>query len=80
MVKLKLKVFEKKDLFTHGASIMEDPFNNQKVFVGMINHRKDGSVIELFEFTIGSDEMIYIETVKDDLIFHPNEYFTVNKF
>ena len=56
----------------HGISVLEDPNDSNTVWVAAVNHKRDGSVIELFTHVKGTDELLHRKTVKDPLIVHPN--------
>ncbi|CAG8594224.1 4853_t:CDS:2 [Ambispora leptoticha] len=80
---------EDTDLSFHGLGIYDDDSTNHtKLSLFFVNHRRTGSVIEIFEHTIGTKELIHLETVKHELIYTPNdvvpvsanEFFVTNDF
>ncbi|CAG8459005.1 4454_t:CDS:2 [Ambispora gerdemannii] len=69
---------ENTDLSFHGLGIYGDSTNHTKVSLFFVNHRRTGSVIEIFEHTIGTEELLHLETVKHELIHTPNDVVPVS--
>ncbi|CAJ0922723.1 11316_t:CDS:2 [Entrophospora sp. SA101] len=63
----------------HGFGIHQDPADHNVLYLFLINHKRSGSVVEIFSHIIGSQELHYMETIKDDLINSPNNVFPVSK-
>ena len=66
-------------MYSHGSSILQDPGNPDNLFIAMINHLKTGSVVELFDHEIGSNDLIHRETIKDSLLSSPNSIILISK-
>jgi len=81
LIPLELKNFPpEEDFLLHGLGIYEDEKNEpNKLYVFFINHRKSGSVIEIFEHTLNTNELVHLSTVKRDLITTPNDVVPVSK-
>lgn len=60
------------DLHAHGLSVIEHPSDPGSLLIGMVNHRKTGSVIELFSYAIDTSQIQHMETVQDSRLVHPN--------
>ncbi|CAG8618333.1 6172_t:CDS:2 [Ambispora gerdemannii] len=74
-----LKNFPKDtDIALHGLGMYVDPYNSNKIALFFVNHRRSGSVIEVFDHTIGTKELIYRETVSSELIVTPNDVTPVS--
>ncbi|KAF9944281.1 hypothetical protein BGZ70_004837 [Mortierella alpina] len=59
------------DRVFHGLGVFERSATELTIFA--VNHRRTGSVVEVLEYTIGSSEVRYIETIQHDLIHTPND-------
>jgi hypothetical protein len=60
--------------------IYEDEKNEpNKLYMFFINHRRSGSVIEIFEHTLNTKVITHLNTVKHDLIRTPNGVAPVSK-
>jgi hypothetical protein len=60
--------------------IFEDEKNEpNKLYVFFINHRRTGSVVEIFEHTLNTKVLTHLNTVKHDLIHTPNNLVPVSK-
>ncbi|CAJ0639564.1 2380_t:CDS:2 [Entrophospora sp. SA101] len=56
------------DVVLHALGIYQDPADSNNLYMFLINHKRSGSVVEIFNHKIGSQELQYLETIKDDLI------------
>ena len=63
------RVFHGMDFFQGGS----DKKTTLTIF--LINHRRTGSVVEVFEYTLGADsnKVRYVKTIEHDLIQTPND-------
>jgi len=59
--------------------IYEDENEPNKLYVFFVNHKKSGSVIEIFEHTLNTNELVHLSTVKHGLIITPNDVVPVSK-
>jgi arylesterase / paraoxonase len=60
--------------------IFEDEKNEpNKLYVFFINHRRTGSVVEVFEHILNTKVLTHLNTVKHDLILTPNNLVPVSK-
>ncbi|KAG9294863.1 hypothetical protein G9A89_016869 [Geosiphon pyriformis] len=76
---LTLKNFpETTDFSLHGLGIYEETADPTKLYLFLVNHRRSGSVIEVFEHTIGTKELSHRETVSHELIVTPNDVVPVS--
>jgi len=57
------------DFRPHGISLYQSPEGKKKLFV--VNHRKSGNFIEIFEFT--DSTLVYQKSISDPLIVSPND-------
>ncbi|CAG8495161.1 17603_t:CDS:2, partial [Cetraspora pellucida] len=77
---LTLKNFaDEEDFSLHGFGMYEDPAEPGYIYFFLINHRRPGSVIELFKHKINSFELQHLKTFKHDLIYNPNNVAPVSK-
>ncbi|KAJ3220228.1 Serum paraoxonase/arylesterase 1 [Clydaea vesicula] len=77
-IKLNFKNFDMEGLHSHGSSVWQDPSDpNSKIVLAFINHRKTGSVIEIFEYEVGSTSVLHVETIKNDILTSPNNLVLV---
>lgn len=75
IIPLQFKGFSSLDYTAHGIGVLTDPQDDQLVHVAAANHRKTGSVIELFTYKIGSTEMVHRKTIKNSkLLNNPNGF------
>ena len=44
-----------------------------------INHKRSGSCFEVFEHTLHTNELIYLETIQNELIITPNDVVPVSR-
>ncbi|KAJ3146851.1 hypothetical protein HDU86_008347 [Geranomyces michiganensis] len=64
----------------HGLSVITSPDNPDEVLIGAVNHRADGSTIELFSHQLTTRTAKHLETFKDDnLLFAPNDLVLVDR-
>ncbi|CAG8676661.1 10337_t:CDS:2, partial [Dentiscutata erythropus] len=86
---LNLKNFaDEEDFVLHGFGIYESPIEPDNLYFFIINHKRTGSVIELFKHKINTFELNHLKTFKHDLIYNPNnvvpvskdEFYTTNDF
>ncbi|CAG8540926.1 7001_t:CDS:2, partial [Acaulospora colombiana] len=75
---LKLNNFDD-DLSLHGLGIYEDPAEPNELYLFLINHKRSGSVIELFKHTLNTYELNHVKTFKHELISSPNDIVPVSK-
>lgn len=59
----------KDGIHAHGMSIFA---HGKGLTVALINHRKTGSAVELFEYKLGADELVFKKTITDKLMPYPN--------
>ena len=78
-VELPLKSFDSSSFNPHGLSVYRDP-ESQVVFIYVINHKKDGDVIEIFEFEQTNHSLVHRRCVKDTNIYFGNDLVVVGKF
>ncbi|CAG8559713.1 6424_t:CDS:2, partial [Scutellospora calospora] len=77
---LTLKNFaDEEDFSLHGFGMYEDPTEPDNLYFFLINHKRTGSVIELFKHKINSFELYHLKTFKHDLIHSPNSVAPVSK-
>ncbi|CAG8611029.1 498_t:CDS:2 [Paraglomus brasilianum] len=76
---LKLVNYPDDDITLHGLGIYDDPNDPQNPTLFFVNHKRSGSVIEIFEHRIGTDELKHVETVKHELIHAPNDVAPISK-
>lgn len=62
----------KGELRTHGLSIWENPTDSSLIYLFFVNHRRGGSVIEIFTHTLGTTVLDHVETAAHPLIRTPN--------
>ncbi|GBC06788.1 hypothetical protein RclHR1_07040011 [Rhizophagus clarus] len=81
LIPLELKNFPpEEDFLLCGMGIYEDEKNEpNKLYVFFANHKKSGSVIEIFEHILNTNELVHLSTVKHDLIITPNDVVPVSK-
>ncbi|RGB29413.1 hypothetical protein C1646_322505 [Rhizophagus diaphanus] len=81
LIPLELKNFPpEEDFLLCGLGIYEDEKNEpNKLYVFFTNHKKTGSVIEIFEHILNTNELVHLSTVKNDLIITPNDVVPVSK-
>ncbi|CAG8488401.1 2676_t:CDS:2 [Dentiscutata heterogama] len=75
---LTLKNFDE-DFALHGFGMYEDPSEPDIIYFFIINHKRTGSVIELFKHKINSFELHHLKTFKHKLIYNPNNVAPVSK-
>ncbi|CAJ0748277.1 17647_t:CDS:2 [Entrophospora sp. SA101] len=64
---------DNEDVVLHGLGIYQDPAHRNILYIFLINHKRSGSVIEIFNHRIGSQELQHLETIKvADKISYPN--------
>ncbi|RHZ86389.1 hypothetical protein Glove_51g48 [Diversispora epigaea] len=68
-----------KELSLHGIGIYEDPAEPNELYLFLINHRINGSVIELFKHTLNTFELNYVKTFKHELMYNPNDVAPISK-
>lgn len=78
MTPLITKNFDK-GLTLHGIGIYEDPDEPNELYIFLINHRINGSVIELFKHTLNTFELNYVKTFKHELFYNPNAVAPISK-
>ncbi|KAK9768256.1 hypothetical protein K7432_001278 [Basidiobolus ranarum] len=76
---LKVLNFPSTELSLHGIGMRENPENPKELILAAVNHRTSGSVIEIFMHSIGSDELVHVETVVHELIHSPNDIVVLSK-
>jgi hypothetical protein len=59
--------------------IYEDPENENKLYIFVINHKLPRSVVEIFEHTLHTNELIHLETIQHELISTPNDIVPVSR-
>jgi arylesterase/paraoxonase len=65
---------------SHGLGIMENPNDKNIIWIAAVNHKMSGSVIERFEYTLGSDSLVHLKTISDqNLLRNPNDVLPVGK-
>ncbi|KAF9585548.1 hypothetical protein BGW38_001886 [Lunasporangiospora selenospora] len=62
---------ENTDRVFHGIDAYERSPTEYTFF--LVNHRRGGSVVEIFDYTLGEKAVRYVETIKHDLIQTPND-------
>ncbi|CAG8447824.1 13061_t:CDS:2 [Dentiscutata heterogama] len=70
---------DEEDFILHGFGIYESPIEPDNLYFFIINHKRTGSVIELFEHKINTFELNHLKTFKHDLIYSPNNVVPVSK-
>ncbi|KAJ3044309.1 hypothetical protein HDV00_002629 [Rhizophlyctis rosea] len=60
------------DLVLHGLNILPSPDDPTKLYIFLINHRRQGSTIELFTHTINSNTIKHQQTYSHPLLVSPN--------
>ncbi|CAG8686731.1 14625_t:CDS:2, partial [Cetraspora pellucida] len=70
---------DKEDFSLHGFGIYESPTEPDNLYFFIINHKRSGSVIELFRHKINTFELYYLKTFKHDLIYNPNNIAPVSR-
>ncbi|KAI8925917.1 hypothetical protein BC831DRAFT_458757 [Entophlyctis helioformis] len=64
----------------HGLGIMSDPANPSLVIIHAVNHRINGSVIEMFEHTVGSAALAHLGTASNqDILYNINDVVPVGR-
>jgi len=78
---LEIKNFPpEEDFLLNGLGFFEDEKNDpNKLFIFFVNHKRTGSVIEIFEHTLNTKVLTHLNTVKHDLIYTPNNVAPVSK-
>ncbi|CAN5455243.1 arylesterase [soil metagenome] len=61
--------FPEQDFRPHGLSLYQTPEGKKILFV--INHRRSGNVVEIFEYR--NDSLIRVDTVRHELLISPND-------
>ncbi|RIA93872.1 hypothetical protein C1645_761483 [Glomus cerebriforme] len=80
LIPLELKNFPpEEDFLLCGLGIYEDENEPNKLYLFFVNHKKSGSVIEIFEHILNTNELIHLSTIKHDLIVTPNDVVPVSK-
>ncbi|KAJ3086663.1 Serum paraoxonase/arylesterase 2 [Quaeritorhiza haematococci] len=75
---LKLVNFDLPGLHPHGLSILQSPTDPTLIHLALINHRFDGSVVELFDHHLNTDELVHVRTVSlPELVWYPNNVVLV---
>lgn len=71
---------ENQDFAPHGISALVDSKDKSTIYIAAVNHRRSGSVIELFTYTLGSKTLQYRKSVIDqDLLNAPNDVLLIGK-
>ncbi|CAG8638074.1 15819_t:CDS:2 [Gigaspora rosea] len=77
---LTLKNFaDDEDFSLHGFGMYEDPSEHDIIYFFVINHKRTGSVVELFKHKINSFELYHLKTFKHALIRNPNNVVPMSK-
>ncbi|KAL2916735.1 hypothetical protein HK105_203853 [Polyrhizophydium stewartii] len=64
----------------HGIGLLLDPADAGKLIVHAVNHRRDGSVVDMFEHTLGSTTLLRIGTARNArLLASPNDVQPVGR-
>jgi arylesterase / paraoxonase len=63
------------DFHPHGISLYNSPSGNKILFV--VNHRKSGNYIEIFECK--NDSLIHLESITNELLVSPNDIVAVGE-
>lgn len=67
--------FQQEDFHPHGISLY--PTRDGKKILFVVNHRKSGSCVEVFEYK--NDSLQHLESILDDLIISPNDVVGVGE-
>ncbi|CAG8446033.1 10609_t:CDS:2, partial [Dentiscutata heterogama] len=70
---------DEEDFSLHGFGIYESPTEPNNLYFFIINHKRTGSVVELFKHKIDTFELNYLKTFKHNLIYNPNNVVPVSK-
>ncbi|CAG8498759.1 19525_t:CDS:2 [Gigaspora margarita] len=70
---------DEEDFSLHGFGIYESPTESDNLYFFIINHKRTGSVIELFQHKLKTFELNHLKTFKHDLIYSPNSVAPVSK-
>jgi arylesterase / paraoxonase len=68
---------------SHGMGIVENPQDKNEIWIAAVNHKKNDSVIERFEYTIGSGAsgLKHTKTIYNQELLHsPNDVAPVGRF
>ncbi|KAJ3361081.1 hypothetical protein GGF32_007768 [Allomyces javanicus] len=60
------------DFSLHGLSVIDHHVKKNKVTLHLVNHKRSGSCIDIFDHRVGTNELLYGETVCDPLIRSPD--------
>ncbi|KAG9307119.1 hypothetical protein G9A89_016947 [Geosiphon pyriformis] len=66
------------DVSLLGLNFYDNPADPDKIFLFLINYRRTGNVIEVFEHRIATHEIFYLRTISHELIRTPNNIFPVS--
>jgi len=76
LVNLEMKNFpETSDFLPHGFDVSH--MDDSKVQITVVNHKRDGNVVERFTHSIGESSILYTETLQSELITSPNDVYVV---
>lgn len=67
--------FQQADFHPHGISLFTTPEGKKRLFV--INHRKSGNFIEIFDYK--NDSLQHLESISDTLLLSPNDIVGVGE-
>jgi arylesterase / paraoxonase len=67
--------FPQEDFHPHGVSLYSSPTGKKTLFV--VNHRKSGNYIEIFEYK--NDSLIHLESISNELLISPNDIVGVGE-
>lgn len=71
---MKLKNFDMSALHSHGIGILDHPTKPGTIIITAINHRKNGSAVEVFTHKLNTETAEHVETWQDEnLIPEPND-------
>jgi len=87
--KLKLRNFPYDELALHGFDVWDplyparDPYSTNDdpdvLTLIAINHKHNTSSIEIFEHTLGTDELVHVERVEDPALRMPNDVLAIGR-
>lgn len=68
----KLELDYEGQFVSHGLSLITHPTDADKRLIYSVNHKGTGSVITVFQFTVGSAEISHVGDIEDSRIVSPN--------
>lgn len=60
------------EFVSHGLSLLKDPNNPDTRYIFSVNHKSTGSIISIFSFQAGTNDVSHVGDIKDSRIYTPN--------